>query len=416
MANVIRLEPWTEADGRVELAATLDLAGQSHRLWWRVPAEWRGAMTEWADPFVIGFLFPAITVGGEVEIAGRVSPSLLANLEAYVDIWRMWSPGRYQPVRFWSHDEVEPPVPSESDARVLPFSAGVDSCFTAFRHARGLAGRNSRRIGAAITLFGFDILKTEKNFAARYEQMRAGSAAMLGSLGVPFVELDTNFRTLPQFWRHSHPTQLASGLALFGGRFGGGLIPNSSAYTHLDHGEPRLGSHPLSDPFLGSDRFRIADDGGAHRRWEKVEAMRDWPEFVEHLRVCFGAAGNVGNCGRCEKCYRTAIAFRIAGREPPGGLPLDVSPNAVRHIRVTSGTGVGYWRDLAVGVRARGQEEEPWAKAIRVVLRRAQRVQIAKQIKGPFLPIRNEIRRLFRGTTMSRSQLAAAQRAATSEA
>ena len=69
-------------------------------------------------------------------------------------------------------------------------------------------------------------------------------------------------------------------------------------------------------------------------------------------------------------------------------------------------------RDLADGVAARGQDDEPWAKSIRLVLRRAARVRLAKQIKGPFLPIRNEIRRLFRGTTKSRKQIAAERAAA----
>ena len=76
MANRLTLEPWTEADGRIELAATLDLAGRSQRLWWRLPAEWRDALTTWADPFVIGFAFPIMQAGQDVEVVGPVSPSL----------------------------------------------------------------------------------------------------------------------------------------------------------------------------------------------------------------------------------------------------------------------------------------------------------------------------------------------------
>lgn len=415
MADTIRLEPWTEADGRIELAATLELAGKSHRLWWRVPAAWRDALTTWADPFVIGVLFPMMAVGGEVEVLGPVSPSLLANLETYNKTWMLWAPDRYRPLRIWSREEAEPPAATEPETAVAMFSGGVDSCFTALRHARGLAGRNTRRIGAGLTLFGFDILTHEKNVAERYAQLREASASMLGSLNIPMVELDSNFRTLPQFWRHSHASQLASALSLFGKRFGRGLIPNTTPNDHLDYADSRLGSHPLSDPMMSSAGFPIADDGGTHRRFEKVEAIADWPEAMQHLRVCFGAAGNVGNCGRCEKCYRTAMSFRVIGRDPPAGLPRDLSPRALRKLRVNPILVLFYWRDLAEGARLRGQEAEPWGRAIRSVVRRAERTLIARRLKEPFIPLRGRVRQLFRGTTKSRKQIAA-ERAAQRDA
>lgn len=406
-ANRLTLEPWTTVDDRVELAATLELDGLSHRLWWRVPARWRDALTTWADPFVIGLIFPMMSAGGEVEIVGKCSPSLLANLETFNATWLLWAPDRYKPLRLRATEEVEPPVPPEPDARVTLFSAGVDSCFTAYRNVHGLAGRNSHRIAAGLTLFGFDILTHERNVAPRYEQLRDAAAKMLASLDVPMVELDTNFRSLPQFWRHSHGSQLGSALALFGGRFGGGLLPNTTAYDKLDFLDSRLGSHPLSDPMMSSLRFPISDDGGTHRRYQKIAVIAEWPEAMRDLRVCFGAAGNVGNCGRCEKCFRTAAGFLIAGREPPAGLPRDFSPAGIRHLRPSPSLAISYWRDLSDEVRARGLDDQPWAQGVHTLYGRVRRAWIARQVKRPFLPLRNSIRHLFRGSTMSRKQIAA---------
>ena len=413
MANQLRLEPWTEADGRVELAATLDLAGKRHRLWWRVPAGWRDALTTWADPFVIGLIFPMMSVGGEVEIVGRVSPSLLANLERLNQTWMLWAPDRYRTLRLRATDEVEPPPAEQPDVRVVPFSAGVDSCFTAFRHARGLAGRGSTPIGAGLTLFNFDILSHEKNVGPRYAQLRDGAAAMLASLGVPLLELDSNFRTIPQFWRHSHGTHLGSALSLFGKRFGGGLVPNSTPFDHLDYPDSRLGSHPVSDPFMSSLRFPIADDGGTHRRWQKTELIAEWPEAMRHLRVCHGAAGNVGNCGVCEKCFRTSLCFKVAGYEPPAaaGLPTDLSPRSMRHVKVSPTVALFYWREIAEGIRLRGHAPSAWTRGALAVLARTERALVARRVKESFLPMRGRIRKLIRGTTLSRRQIAA-QRAA----
>lgn len=403
------LEPPFEVDGQVELAATLNAAGRQQRLAWRVPAEWRDALTTWTDPFVIGFAFPMMQAGGEVEVVGRVSPSLLANLETFMDVWQMWSPDRYRPARIWSREEIDPPIPSEADTFVMPFSAGVDSCFTALRHVRGLGGRNTRRLGAGVTMFGFDIQSHQRNARPMYDALATDAARMLASIGVPHVEISGNFRTLDTLWAHSHATHLASGLALFGGRFGGALIPNSLPVNQLS---TLWGSHPLTDPMLSSRAFAIVDDGGAEPRWRKCEAIAAWPEAMAGLRVCFGVAGEVGNCGRCEKCMRTALAFRIAGGPPPAGLPAEIPRSAWRSIRLRQPIAIGFWRDLLDGIAARGHERKPWAKGVRRVLRRARRIALGKSLRQPFVPIRNRVRTLFRGTSMSRKQIAATKHGA----
>ena len=41
-----------------------------HRLWWRLPAEWRDALTPWADPFVVAFLFPMMQWRRDVIVEG----------------------------------------------------------------------------------------------------------------------------------------------------------------------------------------------------------------------------------------------------------------------------------------------------------------------------------------------------------
>jgi hypothetical protein len=372
------------ADARLEISGTLRLGEHSQTLTWRVPATWRDAVTAHADPFVIGLAFPMMQAGHDVEVLGPVSPSLLANLERFMDVWHLWSPTRYRRVRIWSHEEQE--APPSDEAFAIPFSAGVDSCYTALSHARDLRGRNNRRIGLGVTMFGFDIQSNQSNARPMYDALRRGAAEMLGSLGIPHVEIESDFRSLDTLWLHSHSSQLASGLALFGRGFSGAMIPNSLPVNQLG---TLWGSHPLTDPMFSSNAFTIVDDGGAVPRWAKIEAIAPWPEAMRHLRVCFGVDGSIGNCGKCEKCIRTAIGFKIVDAPPAAGLPAELNLSA-------------------------GKQREPWARAVRRVLSRSRREQLSKRFRRQFIPLRDRVRQLFRGTTLSKAQLAAQRANATS--
>ena len=235
------------------------------------------ATTDWADPFVVGMIFPIMQAGEDVVVEGKVSPSLLANLELYMAIWARWAPERYKIVSIHASEEIEPPALHEPKQWITPFSAGIDSCFTLYRHHSGIIGRRKKRIGACVTIDGFDIHQKEPNATKRYETVLAHAQAMTASLGVPCIPISTNFRELSTFWEHSHASQLVSGMMLFSGKVAGMLIPNSTSYREFD---VIWGSHPLSDPLLGSATFRLwmtapSVQGRTNANWS-VGGLRRW--------------------------------------------------------------------------------------------------------------------------------------------
>lgn len=407
MAIRLSLDPWKELDDQLEIAATLALPGGPRRLWWRVPAAWADSLTTWADPFVVGLAFDMMEAGHDVQVEAPVSPSLLANLETYMDIWQMWVPGKYRRVRVFSATEVEPAAATQPSQFVMPFSCGVDSCFTAYRHRWHLADRNTKDVALGVTMFGFDIRHGQKNADPMYRDLARGAGQMLASLGMAHVEITTNFRDITPLWMHSHGAQLASGLRLFGKRFGGALVPNSVPVNQIS---TLWGSHPHTDPMLSSSRFAVIDDGSAVARWQKIGAIADWHEAMDGLRVCFGVDGSVGNCGKCEKCIRTALAFKILDRTPPANLPSHVPARAFRSVRLKHDIGIGFWRDVLEGINVKGKQREPWAAGVRSVLRRATRLRVAKNVKQPFVPLRNKIREILRGSALSKKQRAAAKK------
>ena len=400
------LEPAVAERGMLRLAATLRHPdGTSDRLWWEVPEAVAGDLTGWADPWVVGLVFPMMQGGAPVHVEGRVSPSLLANLELFMKIWECWEPARYKPVSLSADSEVElPPVPAPGTT-LASFSGGVDSCFTVFRHQKRLAGRRSRHVDAAVVQHGMDVWLDRPNTDGVYGQMLAGARTMLDSLGVRSIPMRTNFQTMRLNWGDAWGTQLASGIGLLAGRYDTALLANDMPYRWMERQWPH---HPLTVPLLAGRGVKLIDDGGEDSRVQKAKLIADWPEAMNHLHVCFGIdePDTYGNCCRCEKCIRTILAFRVAGCPRPTAFPLDPSDDDIRKVKLTLATRYLRWQELLAGAEAAGFGRTGWAKAIRAVLRRYRWGEIRAQLQRPFIPLRNAIRRLTRGTDRSRAQIA----------
>jgi hypothetical protein len=231
-------------------------------------------------------------------------------------------------------------------------------------------------------------------------------ATMLGSLGLPCIPLVTNFHQLNVDWSHSWGTQLVSGLTLFARRYDRALVANDLPYEWLEIAWP---CHPVTNVLLGSDGFSVIDDGGECTRAEKAKVISAWPEAMRHLRVCFGLdiPGRHENCCRCEKCLRTILAFRVAGCPRPAAFKEDVSDGQIRRIRWSLQTRTRRWQQLARSAAGAGLGQTSWAKAIRIALRKHRWRETRNRLQRPFVSMRNVIRRWVRGTTLSRSEIAA---------
>jgi len=150
----------------IHLEGQLRVEGKSSlRLWYRIPAELKDWVTDGADPFVLGFLFPAMQNGRPVCVRGCVSPSLLRSLEEFMAVWQAWRPDRYRQVEIIPDQEEEAVEGPGNGEAVMPFSGGVDSCYTAWRHRKALAGRRSTNLTAGVFIHGFDIpLRRSRSF------------------------------------------------------------------------------------------------------------------------------------------------------------------------------------------------------------------------------------------------------------
>lgn len=393
-------------DGRtLRLSAALEHPnGSTDTLWWEVPNEWRDAITTSADPWVIALLFPMMQSGAPVHVEGTVSPSLLRNIELFMRIWNIWAPDKYRPVEISADREEELATASESGRAIASFSCGVDSCFTLLRHIRGLAGRRTQPVGATVLQHGLDVWLDQPNNETIYERMYSDARFMSESLGVPCIPVKTNFQQMRLSWADSWGTQQVAGLHLFAARYDSALIANEIPYHWI--GIP-WASNPLTNALLGSRGFAVVDDGGDYSRSAKAQILSAWPEAMERLHVCFGVKtpGSYGNCCTCEKCIRTILAFRISGVRRPFSFARDPTDAEIRRVRIEALTKLKRWEQLAHEAEAAGFGQTSWAGAIRSVVRKTRWRNFRNGLQQPFVPIRNRIRLLTRGTPKSRSEV-----------
>jgi len=367
-------EEWTRRGGEIDLSAVLEGEGGGRfRLWYRVPADLEPALTRSCDPFVLGGLFAAMRSGGKMLVHGEVSPSLLRNLDEFQSAWVLWRPGTYRKVEITAGDEREG-EPPRTGAAVMGFSGGVDSSFTAWRHRRGLAGRQGLDLAAGVMVHGFDIPLED----GAYRRASENARAMLLSIGMELIPVATNFRALGDDWEDAFGAALASCLGLLRGRFAAGVIASSYAYSYLTIA---YGSTPLADHLFSSRSFPIIHDGAGFTRLEKTRAVARWPEALERLRVCWEGAERDRNCCRCQKCITNIIYFRIAGVERLPCFPLALEDERIAAIPHRDAAMAESTRRLIAVARENGIRAS-WVEALEASLGKPPRSGILARLRA----------------------------------
>lgn len=356
-------EETVETDDSTTVSMTVESPNQERiRLWYRIPAEYTALIAGNCDPFVAATILLAMRWSASTLVHGQVSPSLLRNLEEFQAAWSAWEPERYRPIEISAEVEQEQLPAEPSDKAIVAFSGGVDSCFSVFRHRNSHCGRWQRNLQAGLMIHGFDIPLEQQEV---FERAAEKSRAMLASLSVELIPMATNFRELPLDWENAFGTGAASCLMLLQGGYSTGIVGSSFPYQALSF---PYGSNPVTDWLLSSNAFQLVHDGAAFSRIDKMQAIADWQEALQNLRVCWQGPDKDRNCGRCEKCIRTILNFRILGVGLPECFEQDITDDQIRNVRVTSGPLTEMERVLDAA-KAAGISTS-WVKALETCIRR----------------------------------------------
>lgn len=362
MIHVWPQEPRAVED-TIELRGLFEGASGKWEVWYRVPAETQSWLTSQADPFVVAGIFLGMQSGEGLAVHGQVSPSLLENLEEFQSVWNCWRPEKYRVVPLQSDREAEPARRGENLA-VASYSGGLDANHTVYSHIKGLRGRRSKKIGAAVMAHGFDLpLERDEAFELALESGRAA----LRSVNVPLYPLKTNWRSLPLLWEDVFPAAAASCLSLFAAKFDCGLFAGGEAHGDLGKYLP-WGSNPVTNPLLSSASFRFTYDCGELNRVQKAEQLLGWPQALERLRVCWEGPKTGRNCGKCEKCVRTILDFRAVGGGCPPSFPADVTSEQIRALRLRNRVQFLEMANVCREAERRGLQNEKWVREVKAKL------------------------------------------------
>ncbi|MEM8544776.1 MAG: hypothetical protein AAGF66_12395 [Cyanobacteria bacterium P01_H01_bin.119] len=372
-------DPSTEGDRQI-YSAHLQLGQQAIApLWYRLPQRYRASLSPNSDPFVAATVLLAMTTASQLVIHGEVSPTLLRNVEEFQHAWASWLPHRLSVVPIVADREQDRSPSPAAPVAIAPFSGGVDSSYTAYCHSQHKLGRRSQPLKAGLFVHGFDIPLAQ---ADAFNRAADSAATMLGSIGVELIPMATNFRQIMDAyvpWETSFGSAIASCLLVLQGGFSTGLIPSSYSYRNLT---VPYGSNAVTDPLLGHDAFPIRYDGADCNRFAKIQALMEWPEALENIRVCWQGAQKDRNCCQCEKCIRNILTFRLAGAGLPPCFETDASDRQIQALRLRGGA-----LDSLIALRDsahRNGIQAPWVKAVATAIRRSRRKNFLRnRLKTP---------------------------------
>lgn len=287
------------ASGYVRHGAALRAEGETRHLHVLVPEDAHPQSEDW-------LVLPALTYGmrrrEDVRIHGRVSPRLLANLDAVQRILVADAETRRPlfPVRL----EATEPVPTpraEAGGTVALFSAGLDAFYTALTRDD---------VDALLYVHGQETTPDDREqLFLLLPHLKAAAAG----LGKRLLLVDSDHWDL--IWRDGGRTEtsnhamLAAVGMLLGSRVARLVV--SASYLPEREYDRETGTGRLL-PLLETEGLAL-ELFGARPRSEKMSVVAASDLAMDHLRVCWARRGGDYNCGVCRKCLRTLVNLELAG-------------------------------------------------------------------------------------------------------
>lgn len=304
----VRLE---ERGDEVRLLARVaweDRAREPREVWYALPHAHATTMRPRGDAFLVGCAVLAQHHGEtRLQVRAAACPRLVEGTRTALAWLRRW----YQPDR----PELTIEAPLDDDARTpttdrsgLFLSGGVDSLHALWHNHRRTPAGHPHRFALGVVVDGI-----EEYRSTAFERAIRGIAEVTG---LELVRPRTNLRSLDPdgaFWRAQW---LGAALASVAHALDGSLTAVTIASSHWvgeEDLEP-LGSHPVLDPALSSQRLQVLHAGVEQDRVSRLRELVNWPVARRHLRVCSREAGDRLNCGRCRKCRMTMLALVALGR------------------------------------------------------------------------------------------------------
>ena len=194
--------------------------------------------------------------------------------------------------------------------RGLFYSGGIDSSFSLLRHADGTSGDGGGAVDDLIHIAGFDLPLTA---TAELETAQRVTEDVARRFDKTMVRVFTNLRTptspYRSNWIGTYASRWPPWATCWKARTANCLLPRHSISATLTR---RIGSHPMTDPLLGSRSLRVVHDGASFTRVEKTQRVAQSDAALTAIRVCWESR-KYSNCSECRKCLITMVTLDLLG-------------------------------------------------------------------------------------------------------
>ena len=305
-----------EKDGFIYKIMQMDLGDKKEEIYIKLPISEKEYLTDMYDPYVVFNIFKMMSIGGDCYIRGKVSKSLLDNLEMFVNCWKIWLPDKCKDIRIIADEEIDEPVKLNNDA-IMCFSGGLDSVATLYRHYKGLAGRNNRNIKKLLAITGARDLSSRRGYSDKsyqefYNKKMNRMESISNDLGFNVVHVLTNLTDTDTIfeWGDEFIALFVSIMMLYQDNYNN-LIMASDEFVGQDSIVVPHGSNPISNNFLQSNKFKLITDGQFMTRLDKLETIKDWDFALKNMLACDECYTETNKlCGKCYKCLVTKLNYK----------------------------------------------------------------------------------------------------------
>lgn len=308
IVDEVRLEERGDEARLVAQVAWEDRVREPRELWYAVPHAHAAALRPRGDALLVSCAVLAQHHGeSRLQVRATVCPRLAEGTGTALAWLRRW----------YHRDRPELTIEAPLDSHVDPaptarsglfLSGGVDSLHALWRNHRRVPVGHPHRFSLGIVVDGI-----EEYRSSAFER---ATQSIAEATELELVRPRTNLRSLDPdgaFWRSQW---FGAALASVAHVLDGSLTAVTIASSHWVGEEPLepLGSHPVLDPALSSQRLQVLHTGVERDRVSRLRELVDWPVARRHLRVCSREAGDDLNCGRCRKCRMAMLALVALGR------------------------------------------------------------------------------------------------------
>jgi predicted PP-loop superfamily ATPase len=283
------------------------------RLWFAFPFQYEPLLTTRSDPFAVALLQTSQFLGEKLEVRGALSEVLAYGLDQYGRIFHTWFP-KWFSLPDLSINKFSSPNPPDEPKVGMAFSGGVDSFYTLFCHLKQNQPIPSAQVNTALFIHGMDIRFYQ---AQAYRQRALSYQRMFDQLEIQLITARMNCYLFWEHrlrWEYVHGAPLIATALCLSNLFSRFYIPSTHRYDHL---LPNATS-PLTDHWLSTETLRIIHHGADQSRLDKLNALANWQECRNNLRVCTNPLLDEDqiNCGKCNKCLRTMIMLELLDALP----------------------------------------------------------------------------------------------------